>query len=299
MLQAGDLVRLVSPASYPTRAWVDESVGILESWGLRVEVGAHALDEHGFYAGRDEDRLADLDEAFADPEVRAVVTTRGGAGAYRIADDLDFDAIRRDPKPLVGFSDITYVHLALWHRCRAPAIHGALAGAVARRTVRQLLMTADPLTLLRDDRTVSAPVHSPGTATGPLVGGNLGAVATSVGVRLSGLDGAILLLEEQRARGLGLVERWLTQLLRSGALDGVAGVALGSFEDFAGVEDRGWTIVDVLQERLGSLGVPILGGLRAGHGLLGDDGGPDQSALPLGVTCTIDAEAGTLTAAPL
>ena len=82
-----------------------ESVEVLESWGLRVDVGRHVLDEWGYMAGRDEDRLADLNDAFRDPTVRAIIATRGGAGAYRIADGVDFDAVRADPKPLVGFSD--------------------------------------------------------------------------------------------------------------------------------------------------------------------------------------------------
>jgi muramoyltetrapeptide carboxypeptidase len=91
MLKPGDRVRLVSPASYPTADWVEESVAILERWGLVAEVGNHALDKFGYMAGTDEDRLKDLNEAFRDPGIRAVITTRGGAGAYRIADRIDFD----------------------------------------------------------------------------------------------------------------------------------------------------------------------------------------------------------------
>ena len=85
------------------------------------------FDSVGYLAGTDEDRLADLNDAFRDPGVRAVFATRGGKGAYRISDKLDFDAVRRDPKPLVGFSDITAVHLTLWKECRLAAIHGVRA----------------------------------------------------------------------------------------------------------------------------------------------------------------------------
>src|SRR5207248_653232 len=114
-------------------------------WGLIAEVADHALDEGGLYAGSHADRAADINEALRDPAVRAIVTTRGGAGAYRIADELDFDAAARDPKPLVGFSDITFLHLALWHHCRLTAIHGCLAGPTAQDTVRHLLMTTESL----------------------------------------------------------------------------------------------------------------------------------------------------------
>lgn len=129
-VRAGDRVRLVSPVSFPSEEVLAESVRALESWGLVVDVGKHAMDRHGYLAGRDEDRLADLDDAYRDPGVRAVVATTGGGGAYRIADDLDFAAVRADPEPLVGFSDITNLHLALWRHCRVAGIHGFLAGAI-------------------------------------------------------------------------------------------------------------------------------------------------------------------------
>ena len=295
VVRSGDLVRLVSPASRPEEDWLKQSVAILEDWGLRVDVAPHAMDQYGFCAGQDKHRLADLNEAFSDREVRAIVATCGGAGAYRIADLIDFDAVRADPKPFVGFSDITYLHLALWNQCRLPSIHGALAGATAQASVRQLLMTTDPLTVHRRDEAVSARVFFPGRASGPVVGGNLTSVATSVGTRLFDLEGAVLFLEDLKHKGLGLVDRLLTQLVRSGSLKGVAGIVLGSFEGFRDVVDRGWTIVDVLQERLGGLGVPTVGGIFAGHDLKGPDGSPDQVALPLGAMAELDADLGTMT----
>src|SRR5262249_7147263 len=102
-LQPGDRVRLVSPASPPERDKVAQGARLLEQWGLEVEFGAHVFDRFGhFLAGRDEDRLADLNDALRDPGVRAVITTRGGKGAYRIAHAVDFAAVRKNPKPLVG-----------------------------------------------------------------------------------------------------------------------------------------------------------------------------------------------------
>jgi len=294
----GDRVRLVSPASFPDRPLVTESVGILEGWGLAVEVADHALDRHGYMAGTDGDRLSDLNDAYRDPGVRAIVAIRGGAGAYRIADDIDFDSVRADPKPLVGFSDITFLHLALWQHCRLASIHGCLAGSQATGSVRQFLMSTEPMTVTHDPDAMSAGVHVPGRATGPLVGGNLTGVACSVGVRLAPLDGAILFLETPRVMGLGLVDRQLTQIIKSGALNNVAGVALGLFTEFDGYIDRGWGLLDVLQDRLGQLGVPVLGGIKAGHGGIGADGGPDQVALTIGATAVLDADAGTLTVGP-
>jgi muramoyltetrapeptide carboxypeptidase len=293
-LEPGDRVRLVSPSSRPTEAELGEAVDLLESCGLQVEVGAHALDAWGYMAGRDDDRLADLNDAFRDPEVRAVIATRGGAGAYRIADRIDFDAVRADPKPLVGFSDITNLHLALWTHARLATIHGGLAGRTAARCMHRLLMHPAPLTIPSNPTAVSAAVGVAGRAEGPLVGGNLRELVGWIGAGLE-LTGAIVLLEDLRHVGIGQVDRHLTHLIRSGALADVAGLALGSFEDFSGYTDRGWSVIDVLRDRLGSLGVPVLGGLDLGHRVVESDGGPDPYAATLGATAQLDDDSGTLT----
>ena len=298
-LRPGDRVRLVSPGSFPDRSLVDEYLAVLDRWGLVGEVAAHALDRWGYMAGSDEHRLEDLNEAFRDPGVRAVVTTRGGAGAYRIADRIDFAAVRADPKPLVGFSDITHLHLSLLEHGNVGGIHGCLVGPTAVTTVRHLLMTTDRIVLRRDPAAVSASIRVAGAARGRIVGGNLASMATSVGVRLPSMSGAVLFLEDQRTVGLGAVDRQLTQLISSGALEGVVAVAIGSFEGFRGYVDRGWTVHDVLSERLGSLHVPVLGGLPAGHDLFARDGVHDQSALPLGSLASLDSFAGTLSVEPV
>lgn len=298
-LRSGDRVRLVSPASTPDRASVDDSLHVLESWGLRGEVAPHAVDTWGYMAGSDADRLDDLNRAFRDPEIRAIIATRGGAGAYRIADRIDLAAVRADPKPLVGFSDVTVVHLSLLRHCRLGGIHGCLVGPTAQASVRQLLMTTEPIVLQRVPGAVSAAAEVPGRARGRLVGGNLASMATSIGVRMPPLSGAVLFLEDQRVVGLGTIDRQLTQLIGSGALDGIVGVALGSFEGFRGVTDRGWTLADVLADRLGQLRVPVLGGLFAGHDLSDASGAPDQMALPLGSIATLDTVSGTLTVEPI
>ena len=297
-VRAGDRVRLVSPASWPERAAVDEQVAILEGWGLVPEVGEHVFDRWGFQAGREADRIADVDDAFRDPGVRAIVTTRGGAGAYRIADGLDLDAVRADPKPLVGFSDITNLHLALWQHARLVSVHGCLVGVRAAASVRRLLMEPRPCVVTRDPDAYTAAVEVPGRATGPLLGGNLREVTGAIGAGLPDLRDAIVFLEDLRHVGLGQVDRQLTHLRRAGALDGIAGVALGLFTGFDDHEDRGWYLLDVLRDRLGDLGVPVLGGLPAGHGGIGADGRPDQVALALGATATLDTAAGTLTVGP-
>ena len=294
MLRVGDLVRLVSPASYPDKDLIDQNVKTLQSWGLRCDMGHHVLDQHGYMAGTDANRLNDINAAFRDSEVRAIITTRGGAGAYRISEDIDFAAVRNDPKPLIGFSDITNLHLSLYNHCQLGSIHGCLVGNSAQASAKKLLMTTESISLNRDPNTVSAAIQIPGRAQGRLIGGNLQMVATSIGVSMPPMHGAILFLEYHQ-QGLGTIDRYLTQLLRSNALDGIVGVALGSFEACRDYSDRGWTVTDVLSDRLREFNVPVLGGLYAGHDLTDKNGGFDQSTLPLGSFATLDVGLGSLT----
>ena len=294
VLRDGDLVRLVSPASYPTQDLIDQNIHTLQSWGLRCETGQYVLDQHGYMAGTDANRLNDINTAFRDPEVRAIVAIRGGAGAYRISEDIDFSAVRKDPKPLVGFSDITSMHLSLYNQCRLGNIHGCLFGNAAQASAKKLLMSTESITLISDPEAVSATVQIPGQAEGRIIGGNLQMVATAIGVSLPPMSGAILFLEYHR-NGLGTIDRYLTQLLRSNLLDGIVGVALGSFEACRDYTDRGWTVTDVLTDRLRAFNVPVLGGLYAGHDLMDKQGGLDQSTLPLGSFAKLDVGKGSIT----
>ncbi len=300
MLRIGDRVRFVSPASWPEDdSDVEAAMSDVRSWGLEPELAAHALDRHGYMAGTDADRLSDLNDALRDPSVRAILTTRGGAGSYRIVDGIDLDAVRADPKPIVGFSDITNLQMALWASCGLASIHGALAGQPATADVRHLLMSSEPLSIGTDPTiatsTLSITAGRSSTASGLLVGGNLRELAGFVGTGLPTLAGTILFLEDHRHVGIGQVDRNLTQLLRSELIDGVGGIALGHFHGFDDYVDRGWTLIDVLADRLGSLGVPILGGLPAGHGVARPSGEPAMRALAIGTQATIDVDAGSLT----
>jgi muramoyltetrapeptide carboxypeptidase len=156
------------------------AVEVFTTWRLEVEVADHVFDELGHYlAGTDEDRLADLNDALGDPGVRAVFATRGGKGAYRIVEGVDFEAARRDPKPLVGFSDITILHLGIWKRSRVAGLHGPLAnwddaycGPESAEALRRALMTTEPIVLTRNPEALTAAVRVEGKATGFLMGGN-------------------------------------------------------------------------------------------------------------------------------
>jgi len=274
-------------------------VAQLRSWGLRPEIGPHALDEHGYLAGWDRDRLADLNAAVRDPGVRAVLATRGGKGAYRIADGLDVHALRADPKPLVGFSDITVLHLAIARHAGVASLHGPMAswdddlvGPDAIDRLRGALMSADPVLVESDPAEPTAALTTSGRVTGVLLGGNQDAIATCAGWALPPLRGAVLLLEAFNLR-LGHIDRQLTMLGNAGHLDGVVGVAVGQYTRCGPEESepQDWSHLSVLQDHLDRLGVPVLGGLPIGHG-------PDPRSVPLGTTAVLDADAGTLEIEP-
>jgi muramoyltetrapeptide carboxypeptidase len=295
VLRPGDCVRLVSPSG-PVRAErLELGIKLLTDWGLRVSVGRYVHEHAGYLAGRDEQRLADLNDALRDPTLRAVIATRGGYGVQRIVDGLDLDAVRADPKLVVGFSDITALQLALWRGAGLPTVHGPggawvpeRTGPVSAESLRHALMSADPVTVRVDETVESAPVRVAGIARGVLLGGNLSMLVSTVGtVDMPDLTGAILLLEDVNEAPYK-VDRMLTHLRRGGALRGLAGVALGHFTNCADTWPT--TIVDVLNDHLISSGVPVLGGLPIGHG-------PDQLTVALGVESTLDALAGTLTVA--
>jgi muramoyltetrapeptide carboxypeptidase len=292
-LRPGDRVRLVSPASTPSKELLDKTIATLEKLGLKVEVGKHAMDEYGYLAGKDEDRLADLNDALRDPELKAIIATRGGKGAYRIADGLDFEAARKYPKLLVGFSEITILHLALWKHCNLTAVHGAAwdenVGKETAESFRKAVMTTDLAVIKSNPNEPTAALTTSGKVSGILLGGNQDMIVTAAGWILPRFEGVILLLEAVDMR-LGMIDRQLTMLQNAGHLKGIKCVAVGQyFKCGPDATTQGeWTAIDVLRDRLAKFNVPILGGLPIGHG-------EHPIAVPLGVMATSDADNGTLT----
>jgi muramoyltetrapeptide carboxypeptidase len=305
-LSPGQTVGLVAPSSAPNEPErIRFAIETIESLGFRVRPGAHLFDRHGYFAGVDAARAADLNAMFADDGVDAVWCLRGGYGASRILPMLDYDRMRRTPKALIGFSDITALHMALHTQAGLVSFHGPVAWrAFTPYTLgewkRVLCETTVPV------RVGAAPPFErregqvepqnrmttlvSGVAQGPLVGGNLCLMAHLTGTRYApSLRGAIVFLEDVDEAYYRL-DRFLTQLWLSGSLDGVAGLAFGKFtrcEPSASfVQNR--VLEDILAERCRALGVPALSGLMIGHV-------DDQTTLPIGCRAELDADAGTLT----
>lgn len=296
-LRAGDAVMLVSPSGPTSPERLARGLELLAAWELTPALGPNAYGRHGFLAGRDDLRAADLNAAFADPRIRGVICTRGGYGAQRVVDALDMTAVRRDPKVVVGFSDITALQLALWRGARLATLHGPMMGwddtrlpAGSAQSLRSALTASSPVVVRPVAAEETAAVRVPGPpVTGTLLGGNLSLLVSTIGTPdMPDLTGAILLLEEIEEPPYK-IDRMLTHLRRAGVLSGLAGVAVGQFTDCG--DDWAMPVADVLTDRLADLGVPVLGGLPIGHGTA-------QVTVGVGVPATLDAAAGTLTVTP-
>lgn len=297
-LRPGDIVRLVSPSGPPQEEKTAAGIALLESWGLTVEVSEHAYDRMGYLAGTDEVRAAEFNAALRDPKVRAVVCTRGGYGATRMVDHVDFDAVARDPKLVVGYSDITALHGALYSRCGLVSVHGPVASTFANghsdvvaAEWRDALTSIDPIIVTpSDDEETKVLTRGDAPVSGPLLGGNLSLMGDAVGTPTQpDYTGAVVFCEEINEEPYR-VDRILTQLRRSGAFDGIAGIVFGQFTDCVD-DDWSWDVVDVLRDRFADFDVPMLGGLPLGHGA-------DPMTVAFGAEAVLDPVSRVLTVQP-
>ena len=257
-----------------------------------------ALDD--FVAGSPERRARDLEALFADPEVDVVQCFRGGYGSVQLVPLLDFDVVAANPKPFVGYSDITVLHETIRQRAGLATFYGPGLLSIGRPETTDLTRTQLLARLRGETGEVPRSPDDPylrtiagGRVTAPLVGGCLWLLQHTMGTPWEfQADGAILFVEDVRAF-FWHVDGMLYQLAAAGKLDGVVGMVVGEFasSDFPELRSdfpRVKSIEEVLENRLGPLGVPVLYGLPLGHG-------KHLATLPLGVTCTLDADARTVT----
>ena len=303
-LNFGDTIGIVAPASAPPDPQaVDRAAEALERYGFKPKLGKNVRARLGFVAGTDRMRAADLMAMFTDKKVKAIHCLRGGYGAGRILDLLDYEIIRCHPKILSGYSDITALHGALLKKCglisfHAPMLNGALADpkvpAFTRDSFFRTVMAAQPAGNIcagYEEKTVE--ILRGGIAEGGLVGGNLSLICASLGTPFApSFKGKIIFFEDVSERPYRL-DRLLTQLLNAGIFSQVAGVAVGVCKDCnePGMMKPGaeyyQTGAEVVKERLSSLRVPVVVGLPFGHVDL-------NATIPCGARALLDAKKGDL-----
>lgn len=293
----------MAPASPPLQPKIiDTTAERFESLGFKVRIGKNARLRRGFIAGSDKARLADLDAAFRSKTTKAIICIRGGYGSTRLLPSIDFTAFRKNPKILVGLSDITALLCALSSGSGVTTFHGPMPQSLADPLCPQYSWKRLIDALTADSSSIGSIVKGcpkkgakvemiqKGRATGFLMGGNLSMLCSLLGTPyFPDLSKKIVILEEI-GEAPYRIDRLLTQLIHSGALNSAAGVALGTFTD---CEYKGkhseyrQTLRDVLRERLTPLGKPVAVGLPFGHT-------PYNATLPLGTLATLDATAGDL-----
>ncbi len=276
---------MIAPASGFERSSFEAGLAVIAG-RYRAEYREGLFERQRYLAGSDARRLAELHAALADPDIRAVFCVRGGYGATRLLAQLAPQTPPGRAKLLVGFSDITALHLWLQAHGRM-SIHGPVLTQLARLApstctrLFDLLESAHPAAPLSGDASYVA-----GSAEGPLLGGNLSVVTRLLGTPyMPPLDGAILLLEDQGERPYRLDRMW-THLRLAGVFERVRGIALGSF---TGCEEpqASYSSAEVLRELAQSVGLPCAAGFPVGHGDLNEP-------VPLGVRVRLDADSARL-----
>lgn len=294
-LRPGDAVAVVAPADWLDAATLERGRARVEVLGYRVKIHPQNALRQGRMAGPDAARRQALHDAFADPEVRAILCARGGYGAGRLIDELDYGLIRANPKPVVGYSDITALLGAIHKHAGLPTFHGpvfkeiALAENPVGEGLLFELLAGRPAQPAIDGLLADATVLRPGAARGRLTGGNLTLLHSLIGTRHDFVTaGRILFLEDWR-EPLYHLDRMLFHLRQARKFDGIAGLIVGGIVE---IDERpahlGGTIDDLLADHFGGAPFPVATNAAIGHGA-------DQITLPLGARAEMRAEGGRLT----
>ena len=297
-LRRGDTIGLVgvSGAIHEPETRFEKMLETIDALGYRVIVADSCREEYGYLSGTDASRAKGLNQMFRDDRVDAVVCMRGGYGVTRMLDRVDFDAIRANPKLLLGYSDITALHTAIHEKVGMATMHGPMPDSswmelddFSRRSMLRALSSTEPLGTLYNPEGMAPRCVVPGRCEGRLVGGNLSLIAALCGTPYQlNPEGKVLLLEDV-GEYVYRLDSMLTQLRLAGMFEKCAGVVLGGFTRCTEEYKRyALSLEDVIRDVVVPAGKPVLANLSIGHT-------PTKITVPLGVNCAVDAEAGTLT----
>ena len=299
-LQKGDTVGLITPASPASEEKIKKAIQNIENQGFKVKYTDAIRLKNGHLAGTDAQRLANLHDMFADKEVKAIWCVRGGYGCTRILPQVDYRLIKKNPKILIGYSDVTALLHAVQQKTGLMCFHGPVGASTfteynlehLTKTLfepdNQHLITLSKENLEKQDVAYQPVLIKSGTARGKLSGGNLCLLSTMAGTPYQvDFTDKIVFLEDVGEKPYR-VDRMLTQLLQSSNLAKAKGIVLGIFEDCQPKdEEYSLSLIDTLKERLGNLNMPVLYGFSFGHI-------QNMCTLPLGIEAEFNADAMTL-----
>ena len=293
-LKPGDTIAISSPAGAVwDAAQVETFSNILKGFGFKVVLGKTLSEKYGYFAGTDELRAGELNSLFADKSIKGIFCMKGGWGCARLLDKLDFELIKRNPKILIGFSDITTLLVAITAKTGLVTFHGPVGNsgwnAWTSSVFKSVVMNNDGLPLFLNPSTEEpfVTIH-PGKARGELIGGNLTVIASLMGTMyLPDWKGKILFLEEVKEEPYS-IDRLLTQLKLCGVLDAISGFVFGRCAKCLAEEpQKAFTFQEVLSQHLKPLGIPAFYGAMIGHI-------ENKLTVPLGIQAEIDAERGSI-----
>ncbi|MCB0568257.1 MAG: LD-carboxypeptidase [Phaeodactylibacter sp.] len=300
-LQPGDTIGLITPGSYIDDEGLQKAVDNLIRLGFRPKMARNLRAERGFNAGTDQQRLDDLHAMFSDDSVAGIWCARGGYGCSRLLPGIDYDLIRNNPKALIGYSDVTALLNAVYHKTGLVGFHGPVGASelteYTEAQFRAVVMEGRapysiPLStenLQKEDPAYQVYTVHGGKARGILVGGNLSLLSAMAGTEyLPASEGKLAFIEDVGERPYR-VDRMLTQLRQAWGLGQVSGIALGIFEDCQPDEgERSLSLKETIMDRIQGLGIPAIYGLSFGHIA-------NQCTLPIGIKAELDVEQQRLT----
>ncbi len=293
-LQKGDIIGIVAPASPMKPERLQKGVQYLENLGYRTKLGESVNHIHGYLAGRDAARTNDINIMFADPTVKAVFCVRGGYGTPRLVSEIDYDLIKKNPKIVVGYSDITALQLAIYAKTSLVSFSGPMVAVEMGKGIEKptenhfwQAVTSGEDALGFDGIEDDIKVLNGGKAEGRLLGGNLAMVCSLLGTSFfPDMSKAILFIEDVGEEPYK-IDRFLSQLKIAGELEKIAGLVLGYFSDSAPSNEPSLTLEQLVAELTSDLNIPIISNFPYGHEDV-------KYTLPVGAIARLDADAGRL-----
>ncbi len=289
-LKKGDTIGMISPASsLPEYLSYSKIVKKIEDLGFKVKVGEHAKDEYGYFAGTDKNRAEDLNAMFADPEVDGIIPFRGGWGCNRILEYIDFDLIAQNPKPLIGFSDITSLLLSIYAKTGLITYHGPVGKShwtdFTTRHFRKTLVQTEAFSMQNAASEIET--ITGGKAAGKLLGGNLTVLTAMIGSGyLPDWQNNILFVEEV-GEEIYRIDRMLTQLRLAGVFDKISGFIFGKCVNCETEPGPHFTLKEIVKQHIAEFNIPAYMGANIGHI-------DDMLTVPVGLGAEIDADAGII-----
>ncbi|MFZ7944151.1 S66 peptidase family protein [Neobacillus sp. 19] len=270
-LKKGDTVGVIAPASPPNRENLERGIDFLKDLGLKVKVGSHVSRINGYLAGSDQERLGDFHDMFSDPEVKGIICACGGFGTGRMAGQIDYELIKKNPKIFWGYSDITFLHTAIRQQSDLVTFHGPMLASDMGKvdthplSKERFLQLFEPAPFVYTEQISPLEVLVEGEAKGEIVGGNLSLLVSTLGTAYEiDTKGKLLLIEDVNEEPRS-VDRMLNQLYLAGKLKDTCGILIGDFCDCTPKRNLSFTLEEVFTHYVQLAQKPAIKGFMIGH----------------------------------